>query len=232
MLNRINTLLEGRSGRGLAVLGILCVSLILRGDEGCVTEDRSVEGVLALTVETEWETRGFTENTGTDGGTVDGFADDIISALDDLENVEDLQADKVTIAGARGRVTVNRGHDSARTATVTINTNNKVERTLLTMAVPDNSTGREVTASDTEEDLFLDLNATAIDALNTDFQDFLNAYLIDDLETARAILNAIDWSASWVSDDPPTSQDPDDFDWVTEVIIHVPIIYDSTVVSF
>lgn len=230
MLNRIHHRLEGRSGKGLAILGILCVSLILRGDDGCVTEDKNVEGVLAVTLKAEWTTEGFTENTDQDGGNAGDFADEIFDALDELEDAGDLQADGVTVAGARGRVTANNGHSSARTATVNITTSS-FNGEAFDMRVPDNNTGREVTASDNGANLYLDLNATAVNALNGDFQDFLAEYLAGDRNAARLILNGINWTAVWSTDNPPTQQDPDDFDWETEIILHVPVEYEVTVPS-
>jgi hypothetical protein len=210
---------------------VLSVSLILRADEGCMTEDRIVEGTVPLTVTADWLTQGFTENTSTDNGNAGDFAQRIINALDDVENVENIDPTQVKVAGARARVTLNRGHSSARTATVNITTSSKIERQLMELRVPDNQTDREVTASDNGTDLYLHIDSNAIAALQADFQTFLTEYLAGDLVAAAAALNNISWHAEWSSDDPPTSQDPDDFDWVTEIILHVPAEWDITVIN-
>jgi hypothetical protein len=211
---------------------VLCVSMILRADEGCITADRTVEGSVPLTLSAEWVTQGFTENTATDNGNAGDFAADIIDALGDVENIENMNPDEVKVAGIQGRVTENRGHSSARSATVNITTNNKASYELMQMRVPDNNTGREVAASDDSDDLHLRINSEGALALQADFQDFLTLYLGGDIPGATAALNNISWSASWVSDDPPTSGDPDDFDWVTEVILLVPAEWDLEVINF
>ena len=101
------------------------------------------------------------------------------------------------------------------------------------MRVPDNEASTEVTASDndTESDLYMIVGGDGVAALQADFRDFLTAYLAKDLTTAESILNNISWSALWVTDNPPTQQSPDDFDWVTEIILHVPSEWDLTVIN-
>ncbi|HEX9641302.1 MAG TPA: hypothetical protein VGB13_08310 [Candidatus Krumholzibacteria bacterium] len=210
---------------------VLSVSLILRADEGCMTEDRTVEGTVPLTLTADWVTKGFTENTATENGNAGAFAQRIIDALDDVENIESIDPTQVKVAGARARVTLNRGHSSARSATINITTTNKAAHELMQLRVPDNQTNREVNASDDGTDLYLRINAAAISALQADFQTFLTEYLAGNLVAAAAALNNISWVAEWSSDDPPTSQDPDDFDWVTEIILHVPAEWDLTVIN-
>ena len=227
--------LQGRSGRGLAILGITCLSLILRGDDGCVTEDRSVEGTLTIGIATHWLTQGFTD-TG-DSGDLGDYADEILDALDDV-STEEIQAaldagEQVTIAGATGRVTRSDGHDAAREVTVQINVP-KVPETILRMRIPNNQAGTEVNASQNDDsaDEYLILESAGVTSLAAAMTDFLNIYLSGDEQGARAALDGILWTATWSSTPPPSAESQDDFEWEAELLVNIPVLFEVTTPNF
>lgn len=222
--------IHDRSLRAICVLGIAFVGLILRGD-GCITEDRSVEGVITVGIEVPWHTQGYTE-TG-DSGNLGEHADEIIDALGDVSTTEIRAAldagAEVTIAGALGRVTANAGHDAARTVHVTVALPTlKIGEPILDMAIPNNQTGTEVSASDDEVDRYLHLQGAGIDLLAGALTEFLELYLDGNDPAARSVLESVSWEAEWTSDPDPTAQDPDDFHWEAELIINIPVLFEVT----
>ncbi len=222
----------GRNSRNLAILGILCVSLILRADDGCFTADRDVSTTTVLRLRAEWNTQGFTENTSRDSGNLASFADDIFDALDDVDDLESIDASAITVAGGAAGVILNRGHDSARTAEVTIDVGgSKVPVTLIELAVDGNSTGTTVNATaSAATSPYLVLNGAALNALRDEFRLFIEQVQSGNEVAARATLDGISWEANWSSiTDPPTQGDPDDFDWYTEIILHIPASIEVTV---
>lgn len=211
------------SFRALAVFGVLAISLLLRAD-GCVTSEREIDGVLAVTITAEWETRGFTENTATDNGNAGEFAQDVLDVLEDadLSAVRAALEDgaQVTVAGMRAEVTRSDGHDASRTATVRVNTGSGFVN-LGSLAVPGNATGQTATPGDGT----LTLQSAGVNALQSAARLFLTRYLDGDLVGARQALDSVVWEAAWTSTPPPTQGSPDDFDWITEVVLHVPARY-------
>lgn len=212
-----------RPRRSLLVLLVLTGALLLRAD-GCITSERELEGVVAVTLTTEWETRGFTEPTATEHGNADEFADDFVAALADadLGAIRRARAEgaEVTVAGGRARVTRNGGHDAPRTAEITVDTGSGA-RVFLSLDVPGNAEGQQAVPGDGT----LTLTALGLDALESLARDVLDLYLADDVEGARTLLSTVQWSATWTTDPEPTAEDPDDFDWVVEVVLHVPARY-------
>lgn len=209
--------------RILTILGVLATSLLLRAD-GCVTSEREIEGVLAVTITAEWETRGFTENTATDNGNAGDFAQEILDVLEDADLGAIRAAleagDRVTVAGMRAEVTRSEGHDASRTATVRVNTGSGFV-TLCSLAVPGNAAGQIATPGDGT----LAIQSAGVTALQNTARLFLDRYLDGDVDGARATLDAVLWEAAWSSTPPPSQGSPDDFDWITEVVLHVPARY-------
>jgi hypothetical protein len=217
------------------MLGIACVSLILRGDEGCVTEDRSVEGAITIGIATKWVTEGFTD-TG-DSGNLGQYADEILDALGDV-STDEIQAaldagEQVTIAGATGRVTRSDGHDAARAVTVQVNVP-KAPTTILRMRIPDNQAGMEVNASENDDtsQKYLILEGDGVNELARGMTSFLQAYLNQGEAAARTVLDGILWSATWTSTPPPSESSQDDFEWEAELLVNIPVVYEVTTPNF
>ncbi len=209
--------------RSVALLGLVAVGLLL---PGCLTEETEVNGSVPITLSAEWTTQGFTDSDGTLGGLTNPQLDEIFEDLDDadLEAVRQaLEAgEEVLIAGLRAFVTRNEGHVAAREGNLEIDTGTGFE-TAATVSVPSNDVGVEATAANGR--IVIDESFAGLAQLRGVMQDFLTAYLAGNRDTARQILLGVSWSATWSSTPPPTAQDPDDFDWTTEIIVMVPSQY-------
>ena len=219
----MNILDRTKNSRGALILGVLALSLLLRAD-GCVTSEREVGGVFAVTLTAEWTTQGFTENTATDNGNAGDFAAEILDALDDadLSAVRRARDDgeRLTVAGLRAEVTRSGGHDAAREGTVRVDTGTGLQ-TLCVVSVPGNSAGQVATPGDGS----LTLSGSGLLALQVVARTFLDQYLAGDVDGARSTLNSLLWQAQWSSSPPPSAGSPADVDWFTEVILHIPATY-------
>jgi len=195
-----------RPRRGLAILGILCASLLLRAD-GCLVEEKIVDGVATFTITQTWVSEGFTEANFSDTYTL--TADDIADVDDAINGLENVDAiGDPAVAGAKYRVVSSTGHDAQRAGSVTVD-----GQTLLTFDIPSNATGVSGESGDGTLTLDSDGVAEVLDAIRS---------FVDGNSSA---LDGFTFSASWTSTPAPTQQDQDNFTWVTEVIIQVPVTF-------
>lgn len=192
--------------RGFAVLGILCASLMLRAD-GCLVEEKIVDGVATFVITHTWVSEGFTEANFSDTYTL---TSDDIDAIDDaingLDNVDSFG--EPAVAGATYRVLTSTGHDARRAGSVTIG-----GETLLTFDIPTNAAGTNGAAGDGT----LTLDAAGIDEVKAAIQAFLDGN--------SSALDGLTFAANWSSTPAPTQQDQDNFTWVTELVVQIPVTF-------
>ncbi|HKK71528.1 MAG TPA: hypothetical protein VKA86_09945 [Candidatus Krumholzibacteria bacterium] len=219
-MNTLRTMLLPRS---VTLLGVVVAGLLL---PGCLTEETQVNGSVPITLSADWTTQGFTDSDGTLGGLTNAQIDRIFEDLDDadLQSVRDaLEAgQEVQVAGLRAFVTRNEGHVAQRQGVLQIDTGSGFEDAA-EVNVPSNEAGTEATAANGR--IVIEESFTGLGDLRGVMQDFLSAYLGGNRDAARQILLGLGWSATWSSTPPPTPQDPDDFDWTSEIVVMVPSQY-------
>ena len=206
--------------KNLFILLVLCTSLILRADS-CVLEQREVSQVSSLGVPAEFVSQGWTESSETQSAVVDISAD----VRDALEGVSVDNIEQILLAGAAYKVTASTGHDAARDGDVTVKTPGAgAANQLLTFDVPTNSAGTSGTAGDGT----LTLVNAGVDFINTQVATWLDQYKTNPALADDSLL-VFEYTATWNSNPPPSAQDPDNFTWSTDVILHVETIIDIEV---
>ncbi|MFN0152659.1 MAG: hypothetical protein ACKVU1_18300 [bacterium] len=191
--------------RTLSILGLLLVSLAVKG-ESCLLEQRKVSAVLGSSIPAEWQSRGFTETM--DDSTIDAGAI-IDEALDDAD-IDPADIKSIAIAGGCYEVVRSSGHDAQREGTVEID-----DVLVLSFDVPNNQTGTAGTSGDGT----LTLNSAGLTYVNGKLNTFLTALKANpDGPTPPLVFT---YKAEWTSTPPPTSGDPDDFDWITCINLQI-----------
>jgi hypothetical protein len=206
--------------RNLTILCILCLSLMLRADS-CLVEQKDVALIIPAEVPYEWETRGYTEATGTDSGPFDaagpirdGLESDTISGT----------IVSVQVSGVQYRVTESTGHDAQRFGFIEITFDQSVGTghdvgpyRVLDFDVPTNVAGTTGAAGDGT----VTLNRAGVDELNYRLGEWLTTYNADTSDTSLDSWLQGTWGVSWTSDPPPTSNEKDNFKWVTDLVVQV-----------
>ena len=202
--------------------------------QGCITEERDLNGSVAITLDADFTTQGTTESLASSGSLSEAEIDEVLEALDDadIDAIRNAVADErdVLIGGMRAFVTENRGNDATRSAEIRVDTGAGL-RTMATMNVPTNATGTEASVANGR--IVIEPAFTGLVELRDELNAFLDAYLAGNRAGARAILRSVSWEATWTSTDPaPSPAQPDDFDWTAEIVVLVPAQYEIEVPSF
>lgn len=209
-----------RSQRNLTILGIICLSLILRADS-CLLEQKKVHMVIPAEVPFQWETKGHTEATDTRT-----YSFDAAGPVRDGLSSDSIPGDllRVYLAGAQYRVVESTGHDARRVGSVTIEFDVAAGPghgtgpfELLTFDVPSNATGVSGSAGDGT----VTLVAAGLGEINYRLGEWLDAYKANPLDTSLDGWLRGTGTATWSSTPAPSAADPDDFTWVTDAVIQV-----------
>jgi hypothetical protein len=207
-----------RNKTNLSILGIVCLTLVLRADS-CLVEQRQVSLILPAQVPAHWETVGHTQSTDEDTDFVSA-AGPLRDALDDDPLPGDIT--HVYLSGVTYRVLTNTGHSTRRQGTVSIDFG-KVELGVLTFDIPNNDAGLEGKSGDGDpSNGQVDMVAAGVDEMNTRLNAWLDAYRANPGDDSYDSLLDFTWRATWDSSldgDPPSASDPDNFTWETNLII-------------
>ena len=213
--------------RNLTILVVLLVSLVLRADS-CLLEQRDVHLVLPALVPANWETSGHTEATDTDTD----FVDAATPVRDAIES-ESLAGDiiGVTLSGITWEVLTNTGHSTRRFGGVDFTALGDGTVRILDFNIPNNDAGeRGQTGDGTGRATLVAEGANELsDRLTTWFQQYQNDPASADDTLLQFTYRAI-WDSS-VDGDPPTAADPDNFTWVTNLILQIETVADIEVVN-
>lgn len=226
--------------RSTMILGVMALSLILRAD-GCVTEERNLNGSVPIEITAEFLTEGFLEPDGVRYTLSTSDVDEIIASLDDLDS-ETIEAVRnaidpdgggreVLIGGLRAYVVENRGNIAARTGSLELDLGGGLEP-VASLNPTTNATGSEASFANGGIELAAGA-ATGLTSLKGRLNDFLSDYLDGNLDDARSELVGLAFEATWETADPePTQTNQDDFDWAVEVIVLIPAQYAIEVPNF
>jgi hypothetical protein len=194
-----------RNSKNLGALVLLCATLVLRADS-CLVEQKDISMVLAGEIPAEWVSQGWTEANFSDTDIVQA-GEDVGDALDADDTEGEVTS--IQVVGAIYEVLESTGHDARRAGTVTVNGN-----LLLTFDVPSNATGVKGAAGDGT----LTLEAPGLTFVNNRMQQYLDSY---NAGIPNPALLDFTYVAQWTSTPAPSSGDPDDFRWRTDLVIQI-----------